>query len=524
MAAGVGCYVHVCENTARTLMNLEPRDEGTLRMVCEKLGIEADARSLAEFVVADLHRPRWQRSEIVGKLAPERRKEVYEKLAIMPGGAKAEIVDALVKSSTNLNANVHDMLSHVLKLGLVMGYVALRMNVWMNDILLGTPEVKEVETGIGVINPNAVNVMTTGHQSALQHAVIELAMEEEMQKLARDAGADGISIVGATCVGQDLQSRLPVGKCFVGQCSNNFGTEPLAASGLIDAVVSEFNCTFPGLTAIAAKEKIRLMAIDDVAFIDGAELVSWSPEKSREVAREVLERAIEAYKARKRAERFGGTKRAKVGFTERFVVENAEKLLGVIAEGKVRGVAAVVGCSNLVSGGHDVLIRDLTKELLRRDVLVWTAGCTAYALQGLGFMSEEGLNYAGDGLREVCEEFNLPPVWDFGICMSVARIVTIAEFLAEKLNCDLPDLPVAVSAPQWLEEQALGDGAFALASGFLLHVCPDPFVSGSKLVTNVLTEELPKLTGGRLLVECNAEKAASEMLKHIEEKRKGLGI
>ncbi len=217
-------------------------------------------------------------------------------------------------------------------------------------------------------------------------------------------------------------------------------------------------------------------------------------------------------------------KKAKVGFIEKFVAENAEKILEVLKSGKIRGIAAVVGCSNLVSGGHDVLIRDLTKELLERDILVWTAGCTAYALQGLGFMSEEGLEYAGDGLKEVCEELNLPPVWDFGICMSVARIVSIAEYVAEKLGCDLPDLPVAVSAPQWLEEQALGDGAFALASGFLLHVCPDPFVSGSKLVTKVLTEELPKLTGGRLLVECNAEKAAKAILKHVEERRKGLGL
>ncbi len=523
VSAGVACYVHVCENTARALMNSEPKDGKTLEEVCEKLGIEADERRLAEFVLSDIHRPRWERSEIVLKLAPQRRMGVYEKLGILPGGAKAEIVDALVKSSTNLNANVHDMLLHVLRLGLVMGYVALRMNVWMNDILLGTPKLRDVETGIGAINPNSVNIMTTGHQSALQHAVIELAMEEEMQKLARDAGAEGISVVGATCVGQDLQSRIPIG-CFVGQCANNFGTEPLLASGLIDAVVSEFNCTFPGLTEIAKHEGAKLIAIDDVALIEGAELIGWSPERAREVAREVIVRAIEAFKERKRAERFGGKKKARVGFTERFVAENADKILEAIAEGKIRGIAAVVGCSNLVSGGHDVLIRDLTKELLRRDILVWTAGCTAYALQGLGFMGEEGFDYAGDGLKEICSELGLPAVWDFGICMSVARIVTIAEVIAERLGVDLPDLPVVVSAPQWLEEQALGDGAFALASGFLLHVCPDPFISGSKLVTRVLTEDLPKLTGGRLFVECDAVKAAESMAKHIEDRRKNLHV
>ncbi len=517
VSAGVACYVHVCENTARALMNSNAKDTELLKEVCDKLGIEGEAEKLAEFVLKDIYRPRWEKSEIVLRLSPKRRLEVYERLGIIPGGAKAEIVDGIVKSSTNLNANVQDMLLHVLRLGLVMGYVALRMNVWMNDILLGSPVFKEVETGVGAINPNAVNIMTTGHQSVLQHAVIEVAMDEEMQRLARDAGAEGINIVGATCVGQDLQSRLPIG-CFLGQCANNFGTEPLLASGLIDAVVSEFNCTFPGLTEIAKHEGAKLVAIDDVALIDGAEHISWSPERAREVAREVVVRAIEAFKSRKRGEKVGSVRRAFVGFSERFVLENAEKLLEFISEGKVKGIAAVVGCSNLVSGGHDVLIRDLTEELLRRNILVWTAGCTAYALQGLGFMSEEGLNYAGDGLRELCSEMKVPPVWDFGICMNVARIVTIAESVAEKIGVDLPELPVAVSAPQWLEEQALGDGAFALASGFLLHVCPDPFIKGSELVTKILTEELPKLTGGRLLVECNAERAADAIEKHVENK------
>ena len=523
VAAGVACYVHVCENTARALMNAEVKDKKTLEEVCSKLGIEADAKKLAEFVIADIHKPRWQLSEIVLKLAPEKRMNVYKKLGILPGGAKAEIMDALVKTSTNLNANVTDMLLHALKLGLVMGYTALRMNIWMNDIMFGIPQIMEVNTGVGAINPNAVNIMTTGHQTALQQKIIEIACSEEMQKLARDAGADGINIVGATCVGQDLQSR-PQPNCFIGQCANNFGTEPLVASGLIDAVVSEFNCTFPGLTQIAKHEGVKLIAIDDVAFIEDAELISWSPEKAEKVAREVVLRAIESFKARKRAEKIGSVKKAKIGFSEKFVEDNMDKILEIIAEGKIKGVAAVVGCSNLVSGGHDVLIRDLTKELLKRDILVWTAGCTAYALQGLGFMSEEGLEYAGECLKDVCKELGLPPVWDFGICMCIARIVTVAEKIAEKLGVDLPDLPVVASAPQWLEEQALGDGAFALDCGFLLHVYPDPFVSGSKLVTKILTEELPKLTGGRLLVEKDAVKTAEIMERHINEKRKGLGL
>jgi len=353
-------------------------------------------------------------------------------------------------------------------------------------------------------------------------AIIEVASSEKMQKLARDAGAKGINVVGATCVGQDLQSRWNSIKntCFIGQCTNNFGVEPVLASGLIDAVVSEFNCTFPGISNIAKSEGIKLIAIDDVALLEGAELLSWSPEKAREIAEKAVELAIESFKARK--DRIGSKKKAIIGFSEVFVKENADKLLEYIVNGKIKGIVAIVGCSNLASGGHDVLVRDVAKELLKRDILIWSVGCASYSLQSLGFMSEEGLEYAGDGLKD--SELKLPPVWDFGMCMSIARLEYAAELIAKTLNVDLPDLPVAVSAPQWLEEQALSDGAFALSCGFLLHVYPDPFISGSKLVTKILTEDLVNLTGGRLVVEKDATKAADIMEKHIMDKVKNLKV
>jgi len=523
VAAGTACYIHVCENTAKVLAYMNVKND-KLDEVCSILEIDPDPKKLSEIVLTDIYRSRWESSVIVQKVGFDKRLEVFRKLGIIPGGAKAEIVDALVKTSTNLNSNVVDLLLHVLKLGVINGYIALRMNTWMNDIMFGVPSIEEVECGVGIIDPGYVNIMMTGHQSALQMAIIEVANSEKMQKLARDAGAKGIRVVGATCVGQDLQSRWNSVKntCFIGQCANNFGVEPLLASGLIDAVVSDFNCTFSGISNIAKSEKIKLIAIDDVALLERAELLRWSPEKAREIAEKAIELAIESFKVRK--DRIGTKKKAIVGFSEVFIKENADKLLEYIVNGKIKGIVAIVGCSNLASGGHDVLVRDLTKELLSRDILIWTAGCASYSLQSLGFMSEEGLEYAGDGLKEVCSELKLPPVWDFGMCMSIARLEYAAELIAKTLNVDLPDLPVAVSAPQWLEEQALSDGAFALSCGFLLHVYPDPFISGSKLVTKILTEDLVNLTGGRLVVEKDATKAADIIEKHIEDKVKNLKV
>ena len=100
----------------------------------------------------------------------------------------------------------------------------------------------------------------------------------------------------------------------------------------------------------------------------------------------------------------------------------------------------------------------------------------------------------------------------------------VACELAKALDVDLPQLPVVVSAPQWLEEQALADGAYALALGLPLHLALAPFVTGSKVAVSVLTEGMKKLTGGQLIIEGEVEAAADTFEEIILEKRKGLGL
>ena len=89
---------------------------------------------------------------------------------------------------------------------------------------------------------------------------------------------------------------------------------------------------------------------------------------------------------------------------------------------------------------------------------------------------------------------------------------------------DLPQLPLVLSAAQWLEEQALADGAFALALGLPLHLGVPPFITGSGVVTKVLTEDMVGLTGGRVIVDPDGKSAANQLEAIIEEKRKALNI
>ena len=81
-----------------------------------------------------------------------------------------------------------------------------------------------------------------------------------------------------------------------------------------------------------------------------------------------------------------------------------------------------------------------------------------------------------------------------------------------------------LSAAQWLEEQALADGAFGLALGLPLHLGLPPFITGSSLVTQVLTEDMRELTGGQVIVNGDAKASADIRERIIEDKRKTLNI
>ena len=51
-----------------------------------------------------------------------------------------------------------------------------------------------------------------------------------------------------------------------------------------------------------------------------------------------------------------------------------------------------------------------------------------------------------------------------------------------------------------------------------------PFITGSKLVTKVLTEDMLELTGGRVIIDPDGASAANTLEAIIEEKRKALNI
>ncbi|WP_422445149.1 anaerobic carbon-monoxide dehydrogenase catalytic subunit [Thermoanaerobacterium sp. DL9XJH110] len=544
VAAGAGCYIHVVENAAWNLKAVgekggKIKGEKTLNRLAEKFGIEETdnhkkAAIIARKVLDDLYRPRFSKMELVKNMAYTPRYKTWEKLNILPGGAKSEVFDAVVKTSTNLSSDPVDMLMNALSLGIVTGLYGLTLTNLLNDVMLGEPRIRPAKVGFKVVDPDYINIMVTGHQQSLIMDLEDRLIEPEIKQKARRVGAKGFRIIGCTCVGQDLQLRGEhYSEVFSGHAGNNFTSEALLATGGIDLVVSEFNCTLPGLEPIADKLNVRMICIDDVSKKACADYIRYSYDEKEDISLRIIEEAVKSYSRRRdrvnlRFPENHGDDDSITGISEvslkEFLGGSWKPLIDLIVRGRIKGVAGMVGCSSLVSGGHDVFTVGLTRELIKRDILVLSAGCSSGGLENVGLMSPEAAELAGDSLREVCRSLNIPPVLNFGPCLAIGRLEIVATELAAQLDIDLPQLPLVLSAPQWLEEQALADGAFGLALGLPLHLAKPPYITGSKLVTKILTRDLPDITGGQLILEDDIQKAADRLEEIIESRRKALGL
>ena len=533
VASGSGCYIHIVENTALNVKKTamakgEIKGEKSLKRLAEIFGVEGKdkwetAQIVAQKVLDDLYKPEYEKMELVEKMAYAPRFQRWQELGILPGGAKGEVFHGVVKCSTNLNSDPVDMLTDCLKLGISTGIYGLTLTNLLNDVLLGEPELRLAPVGLRVIDPDYINIMITGHQHTIFVDLQERLTSKEAVEKAKAAGAKGFKLVGCTCVGQDLQLRgAHYTEVFDGHAGNNYSSEAVLATGGIDAVLSEFNCTLPGIEPICEELKIKQICLDDVAKKANAELKPYVFEEREKQSEEIIDEIVAAYKERRGSVPMNllpehGNDNTLTGVSEgslkEFLGGNWKPLIDLIVSGDIKGIAGVVGCSNLTAGGHDVLTVEMTKELIAKDILVLTAGCSSGGIENCGLMTPEAAKYAGPKLRAVCEKLNIPPVLNFGPCLAIGRLEIVATELAEAIGVDIPKLPLVLSAAQWLEEQALADGCFGLALGLPLHLGLPPFVTGSKVVTKVLTEDMKSLTGGQVIINGDAKRALRFWIK-----------
>ena len=207
--------------------------------------------------------------------------------------------------------------------------------------------------------------------------------------------------------------------------------------------------------------------------------------------------------------------KAIAGFSTEAVLEalggKLDPLVDVIAAGKIKGVVALANCSTLRNGPQDWMTVNLVKELIKKDILVAAGGCGNHALEVAGLCNMDAVNMAGSGLKEVCSLLKIPPVLSFGTCTDTGRISMLVTALADHLDVDIPQLPIAVTAPEWMEQKATIDGFFAAAYGAYTRLSPIPFVTGAPGLVKLLTEDVEGLTGGKIALGDDPAEAANNI-------------
>ena len=283
----------------------------------------------------------------------------------------------------------------------------------------------------------------------------------------------------------------------------------------------------------AEKYKFKLIPVSELVAFEGIEdRLNYQPEKAEEQAGQLLDMAIANFKTRRESiEPITGLRmdEAMVGFSTESILTalggTLDPLLDAIKAGTIRGVVGLISCSTLRDSGQDVHSIRVAKELIKRDILVLSMGCGNGAMQVAGLCKPEAKEFAGKGLRSICEALQIPPVLSYGTCTDTGRVADLLAAVSSALgNVPIPDLPVAVAAPEYMEQKATIDAVFALAFGLYTYVNPVPTVTGGPNLVKLLTEDCKDVTGGQLNVEQDAEKAVTMLLDHIESNRKKLGI
>jgi carbon-monoxide dehydrogenase catalytic subunit len=542
---GAGTYSHHAYEAYRTLRAtgegktpFQIKDVNKLKWMCETLGIDNTqeinqmAIQLANLLNDQMSIGTEVPNLMVEAFAPKKRKQVWRDLHIYPAGVLHEEQNCVASCLTNVDGDYVSLSLKALRLGLATIYNAQIGLEMTQDILFGTPQPHEVNVDLGIMDPDYINIVFNGHQPWVGAATIEKAHMPEIQERAKAAGAKGLRVVGSIETGQELLQRFQMDDVFVGLMGNWLSIEPLLATGTVDVIAMEENCSPPAIDMYAEKYQATLVSVSTIIGVPGLEhKMPYHPGEVSGIVDQVINLGIENFKKRhgKITPKVPQiTQKAIAGFSTEAVLgalgNKLDPLVDVISAGKIKGVVALANCSSLRNGPQDWNTVNLTKELIKRDILVVAGGCGNHALEVAGLCNLDAVNMAGSGLAEICRALKIPPVLSFGTCTDTGRISMLVTALADHLNVDVPQLPIAVTAPEWMEQKATIDGVFAVAYGAYTHLSPTPFVTGAPDLVKLLTQDVEGLTGGKIALGDDPVEVANNIEAHILAKRKGLGL
>ena len=519
------------------------RDIAKLRMVASYYEIPVEGRPPQEVAndLADLYISQFgqQRGEVVPvRRAPKKRQQLWRDRNVIPRGVDREVVEALHRTHIGDDQDPEHILEHAIRTALADGWAGSMIATDISDILFGTPAPVLGQANLGVIKEDMVNVVVHGHEPSLSEMIVAASQSPDIIEYAKAAGANGIQLSGICCTANEILMRQGI------PAAGNFLHQELSImTGAVEAMVVDVQCIMQALVSLAENFHTKIITTSPKVKLKGATHIEFEEEKALSIAKEILKTAIDNFKNRDKSKtQIPNIKEDLIpGFSHEYINymlggsyrASFRPLNDAIMSGRIRGVAAIVGCNNPRSS-QDYLHNVVTKELLKQDVLVVQTGCGAISSAKLGLMlGEAGLSEVGSGLREICETVGIPPVLHMGSCVDNTRILTVLTQMVEEggLGDDIDQVPAVGLAPEWMSEKALAIATYCVASGaYVIFGGSSPVsgmpdrVSDSDLVLKYISEGWEKKYGGKLEFIPDPQEMIKKTLEHIDKKRAALGL
>jgi carbon-monoxide dehydrogenase catalytic subunit len=542
IAAGTAAHSDHGRDVAKTLLiaakspgsGYTVKDVNKLNKVALAFGIEFKGRKkedvaeeVAERALANFGRQEGEIDFI--ERAPAKRRNLWRQLNIVPRGIDREIVEMMHRTNMGVDHDYKNIMLHAARTALADGWGGSMIATELQDILFGTPSPLRGQVNLGVLSEKDVNIVVHGHEPVLSEMLVEAAKNKELLDMAKSKGASGINLAGICCTANEILIRhgLPI-------AGNILQQELSLSTGAVDAMIVDIQCVMPSLAEISKHYHTELITTSPKGKMDEVKYIPFSEENALHTAKDIVRQAILNFPNRGDVD----IPKEKMDLIAGFSHEAINYMLGGtfrtsytplndnVINGRIRGVAGVVGCCN-PKVIHDQAHVHLVQELIANDVLVVQTGCSAIACAKAGFLTPESAEkYAGKGLAEVCRAVGMPPVLHSGSCVDNSRIlIALSEMVkVGGLGEDISELPVAGAAPEWMSEKAVAIGHYFVASGVFTVFGVGLPVLGSDIFSEYIFNEFEKTLGGKWAAEPDPAKMAAMMIDHINGKRKNLGI
>ena len=544
IAGGAAAHSDHGRDVAHTLLmaaegeaaDYEIKDETKLNALATEYGIATegkDKKTLAKEVAEKAFSEFGQQHGALRFIsrAPEALQAKWRKQGVIPRGIDREIVQTMHCTHMGVENEWKNMLKHGIRASLGDGWGGSMIATDLSDVLFGTPQPLRARINLGCLEKNQVNVVVHGHEPTLSEMIVAASRDPELLALAKEKGAEGINLAGICCTANEILMRhgIPV--------AGNFLQQELAlATGAVDVMIVDVQCIMPALGEMCERFHTKLVTTSSKCHFPGNTVkhIEFREDAALETAKKIVRLAVENFPNRRgQAVDIPDVQEELIaGFT----AENVYRFLGgryratyrplnnAIIEGRIRGAAGVVGCNN-PNIRQDYGHVELTRELIKNDVLVVQTGCSAQACAKAGLLRPD-CEESGPGLREVCEAVGLPPVLHLGSCVDCSRILMALVGVQREggLGDCLSDLPAAGAAPEWMSEKAVSIGFYVACSG-VFTVLGTPFpILGAPELSDYVYGGMAADYGGSFAYQSDPIKAAHLMIDHINKKREALKL